>query len=71
MNKLEWFGTVSSILGSFAIAFGHMKLGYTLFLFGSLSWLVVGVVTKNRPLVVLNGTFFVANVIGFLRNVVV
>ena len=68
MKQLEWFGTISSVVGSFVVAAKVMILGYTLFLAGSMAWLIVGAVTKNRPLIVLNGFFFAANVFGFINN---
>lgn len=68
MKYLAWTGTVTSICGSFAIAFGLMFLGYSLFLVGSFCWLTVGFINRDKPLMVLNATFFVANVIGFIRN---
>lgn len=67
MKFLSWFGTASSIAGAFLMAFGFAKIGYILFSFGSLSWLIVGYNEKNNSLMVLNGTFFVANIIGLYR----
>lgn len=69
MKKLEWAGTITSIIGSFIIAFGYMLAGYSFFLIGSVCWLSVGFKQHNRPLIVLNGTFFLANIIGFVRSV--
>lgn len=66
-DKVGWIGTVSSIIGSFAIAFGYTLPGYSFFLIGSISWLVVGVKRKDNALTVLNGVFLVANIIGFYR----
>lgn len=64
---LSWIGTATSIAGSFLVAFGLAMLGYMLFIVGSLSWLVVAIKTKNKPLGVLNGTFFCANIIGLIN----
>ena len=47
---VSWFGTVVSILGSFAVASAMFKIGYVLFTFGSLAWLIVAC----DPKVVLN-----------------
>ena len=69
LNKIQWLGTITSIIGSFIIAFGFMLVGYSFFLIGSISWLVVGIKQRNKPLVTLNFTFFLANIIGFVRNV--
>ena len=69
MNKLQWFGTVSSVLGSFIVALGFTLIGYLAFLFGAITWLVVGFVSKNKPLIVLNGFFLAANMIGLYRAI--
>lgn len=65
----EWLGTFTSIIGSFVIAFGYMGIGYSFFLVGSFAWLTVGFMQHNRPLITLNATFFLANVIGLVRAV--
>jgi uncharacterized membrane protein len=64
---VSWFGTLTSILGSFAVATKWFQIGYVLFTFGSLSWLVVAWVRRDRALGVLNATFFVANCIGLVN----
>jgi len=61
---VSWLGTATSIFGSFAVAMQFFKIGYLCFLVGSLSWLFVSVIRKDKALGVLNGTFFVANLIG-------
>lgn len=70
IKHIEWGGTIASILGAFIVAFGFMLIGYSFFLIGSISWLYVGIKQQNRPLIILNFTFFFANIIGFARNVV-
>jgi hypothetical protein len=69
MKIISWLGTISSIIGSFLLAFQIALIGYCAFMLGSISWLAVGLYSKNKPLVVLNGTFFLANCIG-LYNVI-
>lgn len=68
MKKLAYFGTATSILGSFLVAFGFMLFGYICFSLGSISWLIVAIVKKDNPLLILNATFFVANIIGLTRT---
>ena len=68
LNVLSWFGTVVSILGSFAVACKFFEIGYVLFTFGSLSWLCVAFVKRDKALGVLNGTFFIANLLGIYNN---
>lgn len=70
IQKIEWIGTFSSIIGAFIVAFGFMLAGYSFFLVGSISWLYVGFKQQNKPLMVLNFTFFLANVVGFVRSVI-
>lgn len=64
---IAWVGTATSILGSFAVALGYMQLGYSLFIVGSISWLWIGWTKRDWPLITLNGTFFLANIVGFSR----
>jgi hypothetical protein len=68
INKISWIGTLTSIIGSFLVAFHLFQLGYILFLIGSLSWLIVAIVKKDKPLLILNATFFLANVIGVFNS---
>lgn len=67
MNKLSWVGTVASVIGSFVVALGAMLAGYSLFIVGSVSWLIVAFKRKDVSLAVLNGFFFAANIIGLSR----
>lgn len=61
---VSWFGTLTSIFGSFLVATKHFQIGYILFTFGSLSWLLVAYWKRDKALGVLNATFFTANVVG-------
>ena len=65
---VSWFGTLVSILGSFAVANASFQIGYVLFTLGSLSWLTVAFVRRDRSLGVLNGTFFLENLLGIYNN---
>ena len=65
---VSWFGTLASILGSFAVANKWFQIGYILFTFGSLAWLYVAFVKRDKSLGVLNGTFFIANLLGIYNN---
>ena len=67
---MAWIGTVASILGSFFVAFGIFDIGYIAFTIGSLAWLIVAYARKDNALATLNGTFFVANIIGLVRFVI-
>jgi hypothetical protein len=68
LNLLSWFGTVVSILGSFAVACKFFEIGYVLFTLGYLSWLFVAYKKSDKALAVLNGTFFMANLLGIYNN---
>lgn len=67
--NLSWFGTITSVAGSFIVALGFSLLGYIAFVFGAVFWLIVGFKNDNRPLIVLNGFFLAANMIGLYRAV--
>jgi len=63
-KTLSWFGTGASILGSFAVA-GHLfVVGYVAFLLGCFALLGVFLRDRNWSMIVLQGFFMVANVIG-------
>ena len=64
---LAWIGTLASIIGSFMVATGAILIGYCFFTIGSASWLVVAYKRKDKALGLLNGTFFVANIIGLFN----
>jgi hypothetical protein len=66
-NKIAWFGTLSSICGSFLVAFSIFVAGYVAFLTGAVLWLLIALKRKDRALVALNAVFTIANVIGLIR----
>jgi hypothetical protein len=68
INKISWLGTLSSIIGAFIVASKLFFLGYCFFIIGSLSWLLVGYYRKDKSLIVLNGTFFLANILGLFNS---
>jgi hypothetical protein len=61
---ISWLGTVSSIIGSFLVAGHYFQIGYICFIVGSASWLFVGYTRRDNSLIVLNGVFFLANMLG-------
>jgi len=67
MNDMAWTGTITSILGSFLVAFGIYLAGYSAFLLGATCWLIVAWYRRDRALALLNGTFWIANLIGLWR----
>lgn len=68
IKVISWVGTVTSIIGAFLVAFKFIFVGYCFFIVGSFAWLTIGYITKNKPLIVLNATFFVANLIGLFNS---
>jgi len=68
INKISWVGTLSSIIGAFIVASQLFFLGYCFFIIGSLSWLIVGYYRKDKSLITLNGTFFLANILGLYNS---
>lgn len=68
LNKISWLGTFSSIIGAFVVASQLFFIGYCFFIIGSLSWLIVGYYRKDKSLMVLNGTFFLANILGLYNS---
>ena len=69
MNKIGWLGTVTSVIGSFTVALHFALAGYLLFIVGSISWLFVAIVRRDKSLAVLNGFFLAANLIGVYNAV--
>ena len=67
---LAWIGTIASIMGSFLVALGIMGSGYICFITGSISWLIIAAIRRDKALGVLNGAFLIANVIGIVRYVI-
>jgi hypothetical protein len=67
ITLVSWFGTITSVIGSFLVANSIFQIGYVLFTFGSLSWLIVAWVKRDKALGVLNATFFAANVMGLVN----
>lgn len=68
IKPISWLGTITSIIGAFLVALQFTLYGYMFFIVGSVSWLIVGFVKCDKPLIVLNGTFLFANLLG-LYNV--
>ena len=64
MKFLAWIGTAASIAGSYIVAMQIFLLGYCFFIVGSVSWLCVGAVRKDKALIVLNAAFLFANILG-------
>jgi hypothetical protein len=68
LSALGWFGTIVSVIGSFAVAFGFMFYGYCFFVTGATAWAIVARAKRDNALLVLQGFFFCANIVGLIRN---
>lgn len=71
MRIIAWTGTIASIIGAYLLAFGFDALvSYSCFSLGSISWLFVGAVNRDKPLVILNLFFLIANIVGLYRAII-
>jgi hypothetical protein len=61
---IEWLGTAASVIGSFLVGMTFYFVGYIFFVVGSVSWFYIGFKKRDNALMVLNGFFMTANVIG-------
>jgi len=66
---IKWFGTIASIIGAFLVASQVILFGYTAFIMGSISWLIIGIRTKDNAMITLNGVFFLANILGLYNAI--
>lgn len=69
IKYIKWFGTVTSIIGSFLVAGMLPEIGYIFFILGSASWLAAGIAEKDNALITLNLVFFIANIMGIINYV--
>lgn len=70
MKIISWIGTVASIIGAYLVALQFILIGYIAFSVGSITWLIVGMYRKDAALITMNGTFFIANIIGLYHAVI-
>lgn len=69
MKALSWIGMATGVVGSFVVAMQFFLVGYCLFAVSSVSWLIVGVKRKDKPMLTMNGVFLVSNMIGLYNAV--
>lgn len=72
MNSVKWFGTFTSIAGAFILAYNlqFALIGYILFTIGSGAWFIVGAVTKDKAMMILNTAFLVADFLGLYNAII-
>ncbi len=66
---LKWTGTAAGIAGAALVAanVGHVVAGYILWSISAGLWTVAGVIIGETSLVVLQGVFFVIDLVGIWR----
>jgi hypothetical protein len=69
LHYIKWLGTISGIAGSLLVALNISISGYGFILFtiSSISWGVAAWIMKENSLLILQGVFFVVNIIGITR----
>lgn len=66
---IKWFGTITNIIGAFTVAYHMFLVGYICFTLGSVAWLYIGIKGNDKPLILLNGVFLIANILGLYNAV--
>jgi uncharacterized protein with PQ loop repeat len=69
MNKISWIGTLAGIVGAFVVALHFFLVGYAFFLVNSGAWLYVGIRKTDKPLILMNAVYLVANLIGLYNAI--
>ena len=72
-SVLKWVGTATGVIGAFILAV-NLPLsgwGWVLFATSSLCWTIAGMVMHDYSLVVLQSAFFVVDIVGIWRWLIV
>ena len=64
LEKIKWLGTLSVMLSVTLTSFNVFPLNTFVLLVGALSWISVGLLTWDKPLIVLNLFTLMVTVIG-------
>lgn len=61
--------TLTSIIGSILIAtnINLNKIGFIFFLIGTIFWVVYGIKSKNKQIIIMNSVYFIINIVGLFR----
>lgn len=61
--------TLTSIIGSILIAtnINLNKIGFIFFLIGTIFWMVYGIKSKNKQIIIMNSVYFIINIVGLFR----
>lgn len=65
-RKIEWFASLTALLGAFMVASNSVltPYGFFAYLASNAGWLVVGLVTRSRPMVLMQMGFIASTVFG-------
>ena len=73
-GPLEWFAAISGMIAALMIAWDHSRritgYGFVLFVFGSIAWIVAGMMAGTPPLAVQNAVLLVINLFGVYRYLI-
>ena len=72
-SVLKWVGTATGVIGAFILAL-NLPLsgwGWVLFAPSSLCWTIAGMVMRDYSLVVLQSAFFVVDIVGIWRWLII
>ena len=66
---LKWVGTATGVTGAFVLALNLPLSGWGWVLFGvsSLCWTIAGIAMRDYSLVVLQSAFFIVDILGIWR----
>ena len=69
LTAIKWIGTGTGIIGAVLVAanVGMVGWGFVIWAVSSASWVVAGYVMREPSLVLLQGVFFVVDLVGIWR----
>ncbi len=69
LTTLKWIGTITGLVGALILAV-NLPLsgwGWVLFAASALAWTIAGIVMREYSLVLLQGGFFIVDLLGIYR----
>ena len=66
IKTLAWVGCIGGIVGAFLVA-NEMRFGYIPFFIGAIAYCIVAYQKKDKPLLLLNLVYAIANLNGLIR----
>ena len=71
MNKLEilkWISVAFILSNGFVASLGYVPFNFILLAIGTSIWLVVGLIIKDKPLIVINSVSAILAIISYINN---